>query len=844
MHRPRTLTSVRPSRRPVACQLLAAVAGLAAIAPLAPPAGAQAAPVRHHLAELDLLHAATRRAAESLGLALDCGARVRGGLAEVVVTERDVDQLRRLGAAYTVRQLDLAEFYAQRLRQGGGGKSGGSRGSGIDWDGGAMGGYFTLAEMETLLDQITAINPAIATAKYSLGQSVEGREIWAVKVSDNVAVDEAEPEARLDSLHHAREPVSLHMAVYFLDWLVSGYGSDPLATHLVDEREIWIVPCVNPDGYEWNRSTNPGGGGLWRKNRRDNGNGTFGVDLNRNYSYQWGYDNSGSSGNTGSETYRGPSAASEPETQAMEAFISSREFRTAISAHTYSDLWLFPWGYHCADPPNRHEFDGIASGYVKENGYREGTICQELYSANGDSIDYDLGVHGIWSGTCEIGGSGDGFWPPVDRIVPLLEENLAGWARIALYAGAGIESDDWAWQPALTDGDEWLEPGEEYELAVTLENVGTLATIGGATLSVQSSHADLQVIAGFHDFGTVAAFGQADNLAAPLLLRVGAAAQAGTAVTVTADLAYDGYVETRQFAFVLGEAVVFDQDDVEGSLGWRTGLSGDTAATGRFEIADPQLTTSGGQTAQPADDHSAVGTLCAVTDGRAGSGAGSYDVDSGHTAVESPEFDLSDALEPRVSYWRWVTDLTTGDDDFVVELTGDGGATWHEVERVRGNDNQWRRVEFDPAQFVAPSDRMRLRFTADDDPNNSLCEALVDDLEFRAFRSGRLSLWRYGTALQGGQVRLHVQGVANLPFTLYVAQAGAAIPLKKLGLLELDPASLLALLSGSSGSSGRFTVHGDIPVDPTLSGVEIHVQALALDPAGAYLTNALDLLIQ
>jgi hypothetical protein len=139
---------------------------------------------------------------------------------------------------------------------------------------------------------------------------------------------------------------------------------------------------------------------------------------------------------------------------------------------------------------------------------------------------------------------------------------------------------------------------------------------------------------------------------------------------------------------------------------------------------------------------------------------------------------------------------------------------------------------------------MRLRFTAEDDPNNSLCEALIDDLEFRAFPSGRLSLWRYGTALQGGQVRLHVQGVANLPFTLYGAQAGAAIPLKKLGLLELDPASLVAILSASSGGAGRHTVFGDIPVDPTISGVEIHVQALALDPAGAYLTNALDFVIE
>lgn len=823
-------------------QFSAAHSALSALlAAAAPP---QAAPPSHHLAELPLYDALSRRAAELVGIPLDCQSHA-GGRAEIVVTDADLAQLRRLNANVTVLQRDLEGFYARRLAASRGGGGGGKRaGSGIDWDSGAMGGYFTYAEMETLLDQISAINPAIASAKFSLGQSVEGRELWAVKVSDNVGVDENEPEVRLDSLHHAREPIVLHMGLYFFDWLVSSYGSDPLATHLVDEREIWIVPCVNPDGYEYNRTTNPGGGGLWRKNRRDNGNGTFGVDLNRNYSYQWGYDNSGSSGNPGSDTYRGPSAASEPETQAMEAFTSSRSFRTTISAHTYGNLWLFPWGYICSDPPNRAEFDGIGDSYVQENGYVSGPICQVLYSTNGDASDYDYGTHGIWGGGCEIGNSGDGFWPPADRIVPLLEENLAAWARVCLAAGASVESDDWAWQPSVGDGDEWLEAGEELTLGLTLRNVGTLATSSSVTVTVSSNHPDLQVVTGFHDFGAIAAFGQADNLAAPLLLRVGAGAIAGTRVSVTADLAYDGLVETRSFDFVLGEAESVDLDDLEVDLGWIKGVPSDTAATGRFEIADPQQTLSGGQIAQPADDHSAIGAKCGVTDGRAGSGAGSYDVDSGVTTLVSPEFDLEDALQPKVRWWRWVTDLTVGDDDFVVELSNDAGATWVEVLRVAGNDNVWRQDELDVAAALPLTDRMQLRFIAADDPNNSLVEALVDDLEFLDFPRGRVALWRYGTALQGGQVKLHVQGVPNVSFVLYGAQGGAAIPLKKLGLLELDPVSMVTLLGATTGATGRYTVFGDIPVDPTLSGVEVHVQALALDPAGAYLTNALDFVIQ
>lgn len=812
----------------------------------APTLEAQIEPPPHHLAEIALRDAITVRAVEQEGIALDCQARHPGGRAEILVTDRQLAELALVGATVTVTERNLESFYERRLAASRGGSGGGiaRAGSGIDWDSGAMGGYFTFAEMETLLDQISALNPAIASSKFSLGQTVEGREIWAVKVSDNVASDENEPEVRLDSLHHAREPVSLHMGLYFFDWLVASYGIDPLATHLVDEREIWIIPCVNPDGYEHNRSTHPNGGGLWRKNRRDNGNGTFGVDLNRNYSYQWGYDNSGSSGNTGSETYRGPSPASEPETQAMEAFITSRDFRTAISAHTYSDLWLFAWGYFCSDPPNRAELDGIADGYTAQNGYVHGTICQELYSANGDSVDYDLGVHGIWSGTCEIGGSGDGFWPSATRIVPLLEENLHGWQRICLYAGAGLESDGWSFTESQGDADPWLEAGEEIELALTLKNIGTLPTVGSVTLTLSSSHPDLLVVTGFHDFGSIAAFGQADNLASPLTLQVAAGAASGTKVTVTADLAYDGWIDSHPFEFTLGEAASFDLDDMEIDLGWITGLPGDTATTGLFEISDPQQTTSGGNTAQPADDHSAAGVLCAVTDGRSGSGAGSYDVDNGITSLLSPEFDLSDALAPRIRWWRWVTDLTQGDDDFVTELSADGGATWHEVERVRGNANSWRQVDIDPATYVAPTDRMLLRFTASDSPNNSLVEALIDDLEFVAFPSGRVELWRYGSAAQGGQVRVHVQGVANESFILYGATGSASIPLKKLGLLELDPASLVVILASSTGSSGRYTAYGDIPVDPTLVGIEVHVQALVLAAASAYLSNAVDFVIE
>ncbi len=809
--------------------------------PLAPAPFQAGPPERHHLAELLLRDARSVRAAEQAGVALDCQSRLPGGRAEICVTDAQLAELQRLGANVVVTQRDLESFYAARLATR---APPGRRASAIDWDGGSMGGYFTFAEVEALLDGFAASHPAICSAKFSIGQSIEGRDLWAVKVSDSHALDEAEPEVRFDSLHHAREPVGIHATLFFLDWLLTNYGSDPLATHLVDEREIWFIPVVNPDGYEYNRANSPNGGGMWRKNRRDNGNGTFGVDLNRNYSYQWGYDNSGSSGSSGSETYRGPSPASEPETQAMEAFIASRAFQTSISTHTYSDLWLFPWGYDCFDPPQRSAFDAIAERYTEKNGYVHGTICQELYAANGNTVDYDHGVHGTFSGTVEIGGSGDGFWPAADRIVPLIEENLHGFQRIALYAGAGLESDGFALVESSGDGDAWSDPGEEFDVALTLENVGTLATSGPATLALTSSDADVAVIDGFHDFGVIAAFGQADNLTAPLRVRIDPGAATGQRVTVTVDLAWDGFVESRAFTLLIGEPVLFDSDDVEADFGWTLGDAGDTAVNGRFEVADPQQTTSGSNTSQPADDHSPLGTLCVVTDGRAGSSAGTYDVDSGRTTAYSPQFDLEDATAPLLSYWRWVTDLTTADDTFLVSISADGGTTWSDVEQLVGNHNSWQQVSFDPSAHVPLTDRMQLRFRASDDPNNSLTEALIDDLEFRAFPTGRVGIWRYGSAKQGGSVRLHVQGDVNQPFVLWGAQQPGSLFLKKLGLLELDAATMIPVASGNTGASGRFTLIADLPVDPTLSGVEIHLQPLVLDPNGAYLGNAIDFVLE
>ena len=197
--------------------------------------------------------------------------------------------------------------------------------------------YHNYAEMLATLNKAVADYPAIVQ-KFSIGKSYQGRELWAAKISDNVATDEDEPEVLFDSLHHAREHLSVEQSLAILRWLTTGYGTDARVTRLVDRREIFIVFMVNPDGGEYDLTGRPYR--AWRKNRQPNaGTTAIGTDLNRNYDYHWGCCG-GSSGSKSALTYRGPKAFSAPETRAMRDFINSRviggrqQIKAAITFHT------------------------------------------------------------------------------------------------------------------------------------------------------------------------------------------------------------------------------------------------------------------------------------------------------------------------------------------------------------------------------------------------------------------------------------------------------------------------------------------------------------------------------
>ena len=308
---------------------------------------------------------------------------------------------------------------------------------------GSMGGFYTYNQYLGIIDSMALLFPTLISAKQSIDPilSIEGRPIYYLKISDNPGVDENEPEVLYDAVHHAREPGSMSALIYYMWYLLENYSTDSTIRALVDNTEMYFIPCINPDGYIYNEQTDPFGGGMWRKNRRDNLDGEFGVDLNRNYGFQWGFDTIGSSMNTFSGTYRGTAPFSEPETQAVRNFMNSRQFKLNFNYHTYGDHNIIPWGYiPNLLTPDSTLYNFYGEAVTRFNNYTVGTTNQTLnYLVNGVADDWMYGEQTSkpksFSMTPEIGQSSDGFWPAANRIIPLCKENVYANLTLAKLAG-------------------------------------------------------------------------------------------------------------------------------------------------------------------------------------------------------------------------------------------------------------------------------------------------------------------------------------------------------------------------------------------------------------------------
>ncbi len=310
-----------------------------------------------------------------------------------------------------------------------------------DFELGSCGGFYTIDECYAELDYMASQYPDLISVREPVSNltTFQNRPMYYVKISDNVNQLEGEPQVLYTGMHHAREPIGMQHQIYYMYYLLENYDNNQEVRDLVNNTEMYFIPILNVDGYARNIQTNPAGGGMWRKNRRDNGDGSFGIDVNRNYGYGWGYDNEGSSPFTWDETYRGTEAFSEAETQMIKEFCESHNFKIALNYHSFSNLLLYAWGYLPELPPDDGVFAEYAKNMTVDNHYVYGPGCTTIYPTNGGSDDWMYGEQDtkekILAYTPECGNDNDGFWPSTDRIIPLCQENMIQSILAARYAG-------------------------------------------------------------------------------------------------------------------------------------------------------------------------------------------------------------------------------------------------------------------------------------------------------------------------------------------------------------------------------------------------------------------------
>jgi hypothetical protein len=285
--------------------------------------------------------------------------------------------------------------------------------------------YHSYDEMVAELYLLQDTYPSLARV-YDLGDSIQGRDILAIKISDNVDTDEEETEILVQANHHARELMTVEVPLFMANYLLENYDKTVIK-NVVDNHELWFIPMANPDGHVIVETTDSS----WRKNARDNnGDGSIdysdGVDLNRNYGYTWGYDDMGSSPYPSDSSYRGTSEFSEPETQAIRDFVLGRFFSYALDYHASGGYILYPWGHLYEPTPDDAVFESMANGFNTFLNYKSdqvGQIYEVIYPSNGDSIDWFYGNKSILAFGFELNPN-LGFAPDESYIQPTCEEQM------------------------------------------------------------------------------------------------------------------------------------------------------------------------------------------------------------------------------------------------------------------------------------------------------------------------------------------------------------------------------------------------------------------------------------
>jgi len=582
--------------------------------------------------------------------------------------------------------------------------------------------YHPLDEVFAYMQGLVDAYPTLAKIE-DIGQSLEGRPMRTIRITGPGDPD-AKPGFFFHGGQHAREWINVPVPMYVAEWLLTNYAGDPRAKELVDEVDWTILMVMNPDGYEYTWTTNR----MWRKNRRNNGNGTFGVDLNRNWSYGWGGE--GSSGNPESETYRGPSPFSEPETQVCRDFVRAHPNVAAyMDFHNYSQLIMWPWGYTRDFCPDQPEYNDLGTRMqaalrgVHGVNYAIGPVYTTIYPASGVSVDWNYGGNlddrYIMAFTTELRPRSQqegGFLLPADQILPTCEENLPTMLLIAeQILKPSIRIDLVSQTPAYVTPDEPVrveaevlarrgQPSGEVSLFYRVDD-GNFNEINMTSQGGNEYAADIP--------------GAACGETVSFYIRT--TATDGTPFTDPPD------APNRTHGYRSAVVKEVYSNNFETDRGWVMENQG--ATSGDWErgvpVNDPNWAYD------PVSDSDGSGQ-CYLTQ----NALGNTDVDDGATRVTSDLFDMSIGnVILSYDYYLFLTRPQDGTDAIIVEMSSnDNEGPWREIARHTTNGGlEWRNHSMTQAELegrnIFIGDKMRIRFTAVDGQQQSIVEAGIDAMK-------------------------------------------------------------------------------------------------------------------
>jgi murein tripeptide amidase MpaA len=346
------------------------------------------------------------------------------GVGEVVVlaSRQEEAALNLAGLKYEVQLEDVVGAANEQMS------------SSLLTDGDFFTAFHPLDEIEQFIFDLEDANPGLVDV-FQYGETWLDRPMYAMRIS-GADDPSSKPGVLYLSCQHSREWITPPMTLYLANYLVSHYDTDPEITDLVDNLDWIFVPIANPDGYVFTWDADR----MWRKNRHGEG-----VDLNRNWDYEWGGE--GSSGSPSSPTYRGPFPFSEPESQALRDLIQDNpNILVSIDYHSFSQLVLWPWGYTDDLTPDHDLFNflGQTMSHQIEDVYglyyEPGTIYSTIYPVSGGAKDWIYGERDIIGFGWELRDTGQfGFLLPPTQIIPTCEENLQAAMTLASWARAPMK---------------------------------------------------------------------------------------------------------------------------------------------------------------------------------------------------------------------------------------------------------------------------------------------------------------------------------------------------------------------------------------------------------------------